>query len=247
MSQCENWRRRLMRPTDARVRECPCRVLAGLRLSVATVHAAKGIQADHVVVLDLADRQLGFPGQIEDDPLLELVMPHQGAGYPHAEERRLLYVAMTRARLGLWLVADRSRPSVFVRGADGAPRRAASPRVVRGGAGPAVPPVPRRAPGRGDGRRDALLEPPAVPLRGAALPAVPPGVRGRTGRAPRVLERELRRGAGRLPRLRRRACWFRAGRAGGSFRSCTEYGSDQPCTDTAGPVRTGRQTPRRRA
>ena len=93
----------------------PRRAPAGLRLRFATVHAAKGLEADYVVVLDLADRQLGFPAQIEDDPLLELVLPQQGAGYPHAEERRLLYVAMTRARRGLCLVADRSRPSVFVR------------------------------------------------------------------------------------------------------------------------------------
>ncbi len=221
-------------------------MLAGLRLSVATVHAAKGIQADHVVVLDLADRQLGFPGQIEDDPLLELVMPHQGAGYPHAEERRLLYVAMTRARLGLWLVADRSRPSVFVR------------ELMEHHGG-------RRLLGSFEEEQ----APPCRRCRGGHL------VEG-TGGGMLCSNRPLcRYGAPRCPRCRRGSAVERDGRLGcssgscgaaldgcpgcgagmlvsrrargGSFRSCTEYGSDQPCTDTAGPVRIGRQTPRRRA
>ena len=86
-----------------------------LRVDFSTVHSAKGAEADYAVVLDLKDDRRGFPSQIEDDPLLNLVLPPPPEGaYPHAEERRLLYVAMTRARRGTYLIADSLRPSPFV-------------------------------------------------------------------------------------------------------------------------------------
>ncbi len=85
----------------------------GLQVEFSTVHRAKGREADYVVVLDLKDDPWGFPAKIEDDPLLELVLPRASA-YEFAEERRLFYVAMTRARIGTYLVADPEEPSVFV-------------------------------------------------------------------------------------------------------------------------------------
>ena len=86
-----------------------------LGVEFSTVHAAKGREANYVIVLDLRDARHGFPSQLEDDPLLNLVLPPPpGGAYPHAEERRLFYVAMTRARRGAYLVADSLRPSAFV-------------------------------------------------------------------------------------------------------------------------------------
>ena len=82
----------------------------------STVHSAKGREADYVVVLDLRDGRYGFPCRVEDDPLLEIVLPPiHGQGYPYGEERRLFYVALTRARRGSYLIADPNRPSPFVR------------------------------------------------------------------------------------------------------------------------------------
>ncbi len=81
----------------------------------STVHRAKGREADYVVVLDLKDGRRGFPSRVEDNSLLELVLPPiSGNPYPFAEERRLFYVAMTRARIGAYLIIDRVRPSMFV-------------------------------------------------------------------------------------------------------------------------------------
>ena len=86
-----------------------------LSIEFSTVHAAKGREADFVIVLDLTDRYHGFPSRVEDDPLLTLALPAGGEGaYPFAEERRLFYVALTRARRGVYLVTDERHPSPFV-------------------------------------------------------------------------------------------------------------------------------------
>ena len=81
-----------------------------------TVHSAKGQEADYVVILDLKDSKHGFPCKVEDDPLLKLVLPPMEDGeYKFAEERRLFYVGLTRAKKGVYLVVDERRPSPFIR------------------------------------------------------------------------------------------------------------------------------------
>ena len=89
------------------------RAHTSLELSFMTVHGSKGLEADHVVALDLCAGKYGFPSEIVDDPLLDLVLAAPEA-YPNAEERRLFYVAVTRARRGVYLIADGGAPSAFV-------------------------------------------------------------------------------------------------------------------------------------
>ena len=55
----------------------------------------------------------GFPSLIEDDPLIKLVIPKVD-DFPHSEERRLLYVAITRAMRGSFLLSRKGRQSDFI-------------------------------------------------------------------------------------------------------------------------------------
>jgi DNA helicase IV len=84
-----------------------------LKITFKTIHASKGLEADHVILLNADSGRMGFPSEIVDDPLLSLVSPEDEA-YQNAEERRVMYVAMTRARHTLTILASNARPSSFV-------------------------------------------------------------------------------------------------------------------------------------
>jgi DNA helicase-4 len=78
-----------------------------------TAHSSKGLEADHVIVDNLRCGRYGFPTEIVDDPVLSLVLAHPDA-HEHGEERRLFYVAITRSRHRVSLIADAARRSCFV-------------------------------------------------------------------------------------------------------------------------------------
>ena len=84
-----------------------------LSIEFLTIHASKGAEADYVIILDVISGKHGFPSEITDDPLLEIVLSKSDS-YPHAEERRLMYVAMTRARHKVYIVTEDGKQSVFV-------------------------------------------------------------------------------------------------------------------------------------
>lgn len=85
-----------------------------LKIQFMSVHASKGKEADYVVILGLDKGKHGFPSEKASHPLLELVLPKAEA-YEHAEERRLFYVALTRARHHVYLITNGNNPSPFVR------------------------------------------------------------------------------------------------------------------------------------
>lgn len=84
-----------------------------LIIEFMTIHASKGQQADYVVIVGLNDGKEGFPA-LPRESLLEQVLLPQPEPFADAEERRLLYVALTRAKHRVWLLYDRDAPSVFV-------------------------------------------------------------------------------------------------------------------------------------
>ena len=82
-------------------------------LGFLTIHGSKGLECDHTIVLGMDSGTWGFPSEIVDDPVLNMVLP-ESEEFPNAEERRLFYVALTRAKKSVYLVANSSRPSVFI-------------------------------------------------------------------------------------------------------------------------------------
>lgn len=102
-------RYRFLRPDVARLQ----RQNPGATITFKTIHAAKGLEADHVIILGVDNAKMGFPSMIVDDPLLSLVSP-EAEPFENAEERRVMYVAVTRARRSVTILASEARPSVFV-------------------------------------------------------------------------------------------------------------------------------------
>jgi DNA helicase-4 len=84
----------------------------GLKITYRTVHGSKGLEADYVVLVNLESGRHGLPSEIEDDPILNLAMSDLET-FEHAEERRLLYVALTRARKQAFLVTKLNKDSMF--------------------------------------------------------------------------------------------------------------------------------------
>jgi DNA helicase-4 len=87
--------------------------VGSVRVKFLTVHSAKGLEADHVIIPRATSGILGFPSGVNDDPLLRLAMP--GAeNFPDAEERRLFYVALTRARFSVTILTLAGKESPFL-------------------------------------------------------------------------------------------------------------------------------------
>jgi DNA helicase-4 len=77
-----------------------------------SVHGSKGLEADFVVIPGLDSGKRGFPEDRPPEPLFDLILPE--ISDPVEEERRLLYVGLTRARHQAVLLADAERPSPFL-------------------------------------------------------------------------------------------------------------------------------------
>jgi len=85
----------------------------GREIEFLTVHKSKGLEADVVILLQCNTDVFGFPSMMSDDPVLKYVLS-RGDEYPFGEERRLFYVAITRAKEKTIVMYDKRFPSVFV-------------------------------------------------------------------------------------------------------------------------------------
>ncbi len=84
-----------------------------MKLDFMTIHASKGQQADYVILLGLHKGKEGFPAVARESVMEEGLLPPP-EDFPDAEERRLAYVALTRAKQQVWMLYDQQSPSVFV-------------------------------------------------------------------------------------------------------------------------------------
>ena len=112
-----------------------------LEISFLSAHKSKGLQADYVFIINCRDTTLGFPSRVEEDKLAELVRElaiHNlsqdknsekrsrffsgfllerrlnDSDFAFSEERRLFYVAMTRARKKVLFLTVKDKESPFI-------------------------------------------------------------------------------------------------------------------------------------
>ncbi|MBN2913317.1 MAG: UvrD-helicase domain-containing protein [Ruminococcaceae bacterium] len=83
-----------------------------LKMSFITAHKSKGLQADYIFIINNKKSRMGFPSKIQDAAILNLLLDNCDQ-YPYAEERRLFYVALTRAKKKAFLVTVKNQESEF--------------------------------------------------------------------------------------------------------------------------------------
>ena len=90
-----------------------------LKIRFLTVHQSKGLEADYVILLNNRDAKLGFPAHVKDPPLkTELIKIAEELSLDQVsanEERRLFYVALTRAKKQVILLTVDGKESSFIK------------------------------------------------------------------------------------------------------------------------------------
>ena len=84
-----------------------------IKMKYYTIHKSKGLESDNVIIINMENKLLGFPSQIEDDKILRFVL-NKKEYYPYEEERRLFYVALTRTKNSVYLLIPVNKKSIFV-------------------------------------------------------------------------------------------------------------------------------------
>lgn len=83
------------------------------KIPFLTVHQSKGLESDYIILLNCNEGTLGFPADIADDPVLRHVLSEPDR-FAFSEERRIFYVAITRAKYHTYVLYDMRKPSSFV-------------------------------------------------------------------------------------------------------------------------------------
>jgi DNA helicase-4 len=88
------------------------KVVRASNVQFMTMHKAKGIEGEIVILANCGAGRYGMPAEIVDDPMLDMLLA-KPENHPNAEERRLFYVALTRAKERAMIVVPTDNPSKF--------------------------------------------------------------------------------------------------------------------------------------
>ena len=79
-----------------------------------TIHKSKGLESEHVILINVEDNLLGLPTKIKDEKILKYVNNTKDY-YPYEEERRLFYVALTRTKNKTYIISPYKNESIFIK------------------------------------------------------------------------------------------------------------------------------------
>lgn len=82
-----------------------------VKIDFMTVHAAKGLGYDNVILINMLNDIYGFPSKIENDEIKQQLINKQNN---ILEERRLFYVAITRTKNKVYILAKKGKESEFI-------------------------------------------------------------------------------------------------------------------------------------
>jgi DNA helicase-4 len=83
-------------------------------VTMRTIHSAKGLEAKIVFIVGLTGGIYGFPQVWEADRIIQVIKPSSYL-MSFEEERRLFYVALTRAKEELFLISEIGNESQFIK------------------------------------------------------------------------------------------------------------------------------------
>ena len=86
-----------------------CSMCPNAFIDAMSVHSAKGLGSDYVILMNVTNTD--FPCSHDNEIWLkELFKPKMvKETYPHAEERRIFYVALTRTKNDVYILAPKSK------------------------------------------------------------------------------------------------------------------------------------------
>lgn len=85
----------------------------GIFITARTIHGAKGLEARAVFIIGLTEGHGGFPDIWMEDRIYQVIRPTRH-DLLMEEERRLFYVALTRAKDDLYLITEKGNESSFL-------------------------------------------------------------------------------------------------------------------------------------
>ena len=85
-----------------------------IRINAKTIHAAKGLESRVVFIIGMTEGYGGFPDIWMGDRIYQMIRPVKHEMLLE-EERRLFYVAITRAKERLYLISEIGAESSFIR------------------------------------------------------------------------------------------------------------------------------------
>ena len=86
----------------------------GIRVQSKTIHASKGLEAKVVFIIGLTEGNGGFPDIWLEDRIFQIIKK-ANHDLLLEEERRLFYVAITRAKDKLFLITEKGNESSFLK------------------------------------------------------------------------------------------------------------------------------------